>query len=88
MLSLFLFSKSWNRALCSESTGINFDLDVWSNFFMYGPKVTRVSLFAIPIFFQACIAATVGLIPTEPTIAVITISTSDSVTISLKLSNP
>ncbi len=62
--------RDWKIALCSLSTGRMGTPFSAASGMMMCPAVTSVSLFARAIFFPLSIAATVGLTPTIPMMAV------------------
>ncbi len=75
-------------AECSLSTGTIDDSDSEIIFVIISPATTNVSLLAKAIIFPARIAATVGISPLYPTMAVTTMSASGIAAASATASAP
>ena len=80
--------RHWKRAECSESTGTTSAPWAAAPSITSSPPQTRVSLLARAMRLPRSTAARVGLRPTTPTTAVITVSARSRVAASMRPSGP
>ena len=80
--------RHWKIAECSESTGTISAPHFWARSITNSPAQTKVSLLAKAMRLPESMAASVGLNPAMPTIAVTTASASGTVAASKSASAP